>query len=516
NHNLRKILSIMLPKHYQHILALAFAVKKINDNPQILPNITLGFQIFDNYYSGKWTYHSTMLLLYTSENFFPNYRCNMEKKLIAVIGGLDSLTSLGMRILLEIYKIPQYNGILALLLHFRWIWIGVVVMDNENGERFVQTVLPMFSQKGICLAFLQKIPVVTFISDLLEMLHKGEKIYDSMISSKVTVILVYGESHSMGLFRFASYLSDEDVDSKYRKPLGKLWIFTVQMEIVSFGFQRYWDLGIFHGALGFAFHSNDVPGFQQFIKSRSPSTAKEDGFFKGFWEQVFNCWFLGTFIHEEEENICTGQEKLERVPAFFFEMSMSGYSYSIYNAVYAIAYALHAMFASGFKHKALVDSGLHIHNQPFCIEEKMTFDEDGNLIAGFDVINFIFSENQTVVKIGRIDPYSIPDKMLIIKKDAIIWSSWFNQPVSLCTPSCFPGSSKQVIEGKPFCCYACNPCPEGKITEMEGKDRISLLFCCFHKDILLVHYLYMGVYVCMHVPYIDICTHTHTHTYTPI
>ncbi|XP_070586509.1 vomeronasal type-2 receptor 26-like [Erythrolamprus reginae] len=505
---------IMLPKHYQHILALAFAIKKINDNPQILPNITLGFQIFDNYYSGKWTYHSTMLLLYTLENFYPNYSCNMDKKLIAVIGGLDSLTSLGIRTLLEIYKIPQltysptrmmkdkspglpfyqmvpkeelqYEGILALLLNFRWIWIGVVIMDNKNGERFVQTVLPMFSQKGVCLAFIHKIPVVTFISDLFEMLHKGEKIYDTLISSKVTVTLFYGESHSMGLFRFASYLSDEDVDHKPRKPLGKLWIFTAQMEIVSFGFQRYWDLGILHGALGFAFHSSDVPGFQQFIENRNPSTTKGDGFLKGFWEQIFNCRFLSPFIHEEKVNICTGKEKLKRVPALFFEMSMSGYSYSVYNAVYAIAYGLRAMFASGFKHKTIVDGGLQIHNQPFwqlpnflrhsafnnSIEEKMTFDEDGNLIAGFDVINFIFSENQTVVKIGQIHPHSSLDKMLIIKKDAIIWSSWFNQsqPVSLCTPSCFPGSSKQVIEGKPFCCYSCIPCPEGKIAENEDMN----------------------------------------------
>lgn len=57
----------------------------------------------------------------------------------------------------------------------------------------------------------------------------------------------------------------------------------------------------------------------------------------------------------------------------------------------------------------------------------MTFDKDGNLIAGFDVINFIFSENQTIVKIGKIDPHSSPDKMLIIKKDTITWNSWFNQ-----------------------------------------------------------------------------------------
>lgn len=48
-----------------------------------------------------------MLLIYTLEQFFPNYNCNMQNKLLAVIGGLDSLTSLDMAIVLDTYKIPQ-------------------------------------------------------------------------------------------------------------------------------------------------------------------------------------------------------------------------------------------------------------------------------------------------------------------------------------------------------------------------------------------------------------------------
>uniref|UniRef100_A0A670ZQ39 G-protein coupled receptors family 3 profile domain-containing protein n=1 Tax=Pseudonaja textilis TaxID=8673 RepID=A0A670ZQ39_PSETE len=398
----------ILPMNYQHILALAFAVKEINENPQILPNITLGFHIYNNYYNAKWTFHSTMLLTYTLERFFPNYNCNMKKKLLAVIGGLDSLTSLDMAIFLDIYKIPQltyspttvmkdkspglpfyqmvpredlqYEGILSLLLYFRWIWIGVVVMDTESGERFVQTVIPMFSQKGVCFAFIQKIPIPTFITNMSWMLKQGNIIYDTLRdNNKVKVILAYSESHSLGFFRFLSYLSDEEVESKHKNPLGKVWITTAQMELTSFGFQRDWDLDIFHGAIAFTFHSNHIPGFHEFIENQTPSGVTGDGFIKTFWEKTFGCLFPDTVSLSPPS----------------FEMDMSGHSYSIYNAVYAIAHAFQNMMTSGIR--VMVDGGLQLHKQSF----------------------------------------------------------WQTRPVSLCTPSCYPGSRKQVMDGEPFCCYTC-------------------------------------------------------------
>ncbi|XP_058038598.1 vomeronasal type-2 receptor 26-like [Ahaetulla prasina] len=504
----------ILPKNYQHILALAFAVKQINENPQILPNISLGFHIYDNYYNAEWTYHSTMLLIYTLEQFFPNYNCNMQNKLVAVIGGLDSLTSLDMAIVLDTYKIPQltysptpvmkdkspdlpfyqmvpkedlqYEGILSLLLYFKWIWIGVVIMETESGERFIQTVIPMFSQKGICFAFIQKIPVITFITNISEILHKGRNIYNTLTHSKATVILAYGESNSFGFFRFLSYQSDEAIDSKHRKSLGKVWITTAQMEIASFVFQRDWDLDIFHGAVAFMFHSRDVSGFQQFIENRNPFTTKEDGFFKNFWEQVFGC-VLPDIPDKMEKNHCTGAEQLGSLLYPNFEMSMSGHSYSVYNAVFTIAHALHAMQIAGFKHRTKIEGQLKLHNQPFwqlhsflrhvtfnnSLGDKIIFDQDEKLVDGFDIINFILSENQSKVKIGRIDPQSPAHQTFIIDKDAITWNSWFNQtaPVSLCTPRCNPGSRKQVMEGWPFCCYSCISCPKGKIAEKEDLNE---------------------------------------------
>ncbi|XP_025033282.1 vomeronasal type-2 receptor 26-like, partial [Python bivittatus] len=45
------------------------------------------------------------------------------------------------------------------------------------------------------------------------------------------------------------------------------------------------------------------------------------------------------------------------------------------------------------------------------------------------------------------------------------------RPISVCSESCYPGFSKKVKEGEPFCCYDCIPCPEGRISTQEGSSN---------------------------------------------
>ncbi|XP_053120311.1 vomeronasal type-2 receptor 26-like [Hemicordylus capensis] len=499
-----------MPKNYQHILALAFAVKEINENPQILPNVSLGFHIYDSYFIAKWSYYVTMLLISTPERFVPNYKCDHQNNLIAVIGGLDADISLYVATILDIYKIPQLiygpapvmndktpglsfyqmapnealqnAGILALLLLFRWTWIGLVVMDNDNGEQFVQTVFPTFSQSGICFAFIERIPPYTFVNEINDMLHQGEKIKDKIMKSKANVVVAHGESYITAHFAWLSFLSEPEYETK--KTRSKVWIGTAQTELTVFVFQRSWDLQIFSGGISFTFYPNDIPKFHQFVRSRNPSNTRGDGFIMDFWGNAFGCVFPNKFLSEIEGDICTGEEKLETVPAALFEMSMTGHSYSIYNAIYAAAYALHAMSSSILKQRRMVDShgwtlethhwwqlhhflrGVSFNNSA---GDQIFFDQNGKLVAGFDVVNWIFSSNQSVrrVKVGKMDPQAPLDKALLINEDVITWHSWFNhtRPLSLCSEFCYPGSSKRVKEGEPFCCFDCIPCPEGKISD---------------------------------------------------
>ncbi|XP_066486355.1 vomeronasal type-2 receptor 26-like [Tiliqua scincoides] len=503
----------IVTKNYQHILALAFAVKEINENPQILPNTSLGFHIYENYFSAKWAYYDAIQFTSTPESFVPNYKCDTHNNLLAVIMGLNFQTYQQVAILLDLYKIPQliygsspvmndktpglpfyqmvpneglqYVGIRSLLLHFRWTWIGVLTRDNEKGEWFVQTVLPFFSQSDICFAFIEKVPKTNVVSDVGDLMQRGTKIHDKIFGSQANVVLLYGETYSITTLLWLPYVSE--LLNVTKKVQGKVWIVTAQMEFLSFTFQRTFNKDMFHGTVAFSFHSSDPPGFHEYVKSVNPSSMTTDGFIRDFWQQSFACVFPSTWGDKVEWKPCMGTETLESLPRSIFERGMTGHSYSIYNAVHAVAHAFHAM--SRLTRRAMADSGeLKLQNElwwqlhPFLRSvsfnnsagDNVSFDHNEQLIAGLDINNWVISPNQSFhrVKIGAMDSQVPPGEALTINEDAMTWHSWFEQiqPLSLCNDHCHPGSSKKVKEGEPFCCYDCIKCPEGKISDQEDMN----------------------------------------------
>ncbi|XP_060137365.1 vomeronasal type-2 receptor 26-like [Zootoca vivipara] len=254
----------MVTKFYQHILALAFAVKVINENPNLLPNVTLGFHIYDSYYDARITYRNTLDLLFKMHRFAPNYKCDSQKNLIAIIRGLSSDTSFHMADTLRIYKIPQiaygsfpqeeseidnflsfyrmvpneahqYMAIINLLQRFGWTWVGLFVTDDEGGENFLQTLEQLLYQHGICSAFTQRIEKVARFDMLGEFFELLDRYYVGLTNDKANAFIVYGDSQTLTWLRSVIFLRDPE--NKESLTLRKVWIMTTQIDFLHYFLQ---------------------------------------------------------------------------------------------------------------------------------------------------------------------------------------------------------------------------------------------------------------------------------------
>ncbi|XP_070810152.1 vomeronasal type-2 receptor 26-like [Pituophis catenifer annectens] len=503
-------LSDVITKFYQHVLSLVFAVKEINENPQILPNATLGFHIYDSYTNPKMTYRTTLDLLFKSNRFLPNYKCGLRKILLAIIGGLGSDTSSHMAEILELYKIPQltygsfplaeidssqssslyfmapnevpqYVGIIRLLQRFGWKWIGLFAADTKSGEHFLQKLESLFFQHGICLSFLQRFPKQMRLDDLGILSDIMFHFYTHFTDVKTNTYIIYGESFALEWLTALKSLWEAANNGNAFS--SKVWISTSQIDFMLPGSQREWNLQFYDGAIAFQIHSSENLEFEEFLQSIKPYSTHEDGFRNHFWEEAFNCFLPNSELSSVDRQKCTGKEELGNLPESIFQLQMTGHSYSIYNGVYAVAHALHSMLSKGSNLKKILADKIakSPELQPFKIHpflqnisfnnsagEGVSFNEKREAAGGFDLINVIVFPNKSIrsVKVGKLDPDASHGNELIINENLIEWHKGFNRvlPVSLCNERCRPGSWKRKSEEKSFCCYDCVPCQPGKIS----------------------------------------------------
>ncbi|XP_060638893.2 vomeronasal type-2 receptor 26-like [Anolis sagrei] len=405
----------------------------------------------------------------------------------------------------------QYTGIISLLKHFGWRWVGLFVVDDDSGERFLETMEPLLSQNGICTAFTSKIPNQQRFHESKEQHYMIGFLYQMFNVPQIRIHVLYGTFLTIMWLR---YFGTHKILPVELQLVGKVWITTAQADFVqsSLGWNK--DMQVFQGSLSFMLQSKEVPGFQRFLRTIKLDWTAADDFLKLFWEEAFDCSFPDPRMRYQVSGTCTGEEKLDSLIGSLFEMHLSGHSYGIYNAVYAVAHALHASYLSRSNHRGKIHGLKEVLQDlqswqlhPFL--QGISFNNSaGEIVSlrgvntGFDIMNLVIFPNQSLthVKVGQIDPSSFKGKEFIIDNHMITWPSSFNQvlPISVCCDSCTPGYQKKKREGEKFCCYDCVPCPEGKISNQT--DTTECFPCpedqyaskdqdrCIHKVVTFLSY----------------------------
>ncbi|KAG8148028.1 hypothetical protein E2320_000216, partial [Naja naja] len=203
----------------------------------------------------------------------------------------------------------------AMLLYFQWNWVGFIVTENENGERFFSILRLMLMEKEICLAFTQMVKHDFSHAEVFKFtLH-------SKIWANVEVILFFAEPDIVETF-------------------------LLTLNFKSFG-QSPCPKHL-HGSLHFRDHNRNFSKFSNFLLSLDRLNPQGDRILPLWWEKVFDCEFHkpGRYFIKWKK-YCTGKENLWNLPTYKFQTKMTGESYNVYNAIYALAHTLHAMHGTG-------------------------------------------------------------------------------------------------------------------------------------------------------------------------
>ncbi|XP_074058412.1 vomeronasal type-2 receptor 26-like [Macrotis lagotis] len=483
-------------KNFQQVITIRFAVEEINKDPLLLPNISLGFQIYNAYHSDARTLESSLQWLTGRTQPVPNYSCRRQDKSVAVIGGATSALSVQMGTLMELYSFPQLSfgpfdpilsdktqfpslyqmaprdfsllrGVVQLLVHFKWTWVGLVTTDDLRGEEFLWEVTKEMARYDVCASFIEKIPVS-------ERRHEESAVefMPRIIESAARVVVIHGDTDSLMVLRHSQLPF---------VPTYKVWITTSHWDITMR--PNYVDNYNFHGALTFTYLTSEVPGFKSFLKTVNPDKEPEDIVLKEFWLSAFQCQDKYEKLELEQ---CAPNATLEDLPIFLYEMNMSGLSYTIYNAVYAVAWALHEMLlrtseiASEENGESWVPHPWQLHAFLKDIQfnnsagDQVFMNEKRSSEAQYDIRNYMTFINDTefLVKVGQFIPNAPPGQDFIMCEECIDWG-WIDSkvPRSVCSDSCTPGYRKSTKKGEPICCFSCSPCPEGEISNQMDVDH---------------------------------------------
>ncbi|XP_073479793.1 extracellular calcium-sensing receptor-like [Aquarana catesbeiana] len=445
------------PETYLQIQVVKFATMEINNNSGILPNVTLGFQVYDSCSMLQRELEGTLYMLTGQSKAIPNFQCQRKEKLAAIIGHSTSTFSILMAHILGLSRYPQIShfstssllsdrtqftsffrtvpsdafqskGLAKLVLNFGWTWVGLVAVANDYGQQGIQVIKQEILKSGACVEF-------TVYIQLNQPNHNIPQIVQVIKGSTAQAIVVF--STDVNFFSLLDELLKENITEK-------IWVASEAWSTSSLLTSEKYSR-LLAGTIGFAFYSGNIPGLKQHLDYVNPPELPEWPWNWMFWEESVGCTFLNfenvSFPHERPSRNCTEEDKVDNFQIYLKRISSLRIVYNLYSAVYVVAKALHDL------------SVCRPGNGPFV--------------------------NRSCSDVWNFKPWQVESTVIIMMMDnddnEDIAQDNNTIPTSVCSESCPPGFRKAAIMGKPHCCFQCIPCPLGEITNQS--DFVGCFKC---------------------------------------
>uniref|UniRef100_A0A8C6KL47 Metabotropic glutamate receptor 1 n=1 Tax=Nothobranchius furzeri TaxID=105023 RepID=A0A8C6KL47_NOTFU len=483
----------------QRVEAMFHTLDRINSDPNLLPNISLGCEIRDS------CWHSSVALEQSIEfirdslisirddkdgskwciDGTPSNQPPPSKKPIAgVIGPGSSSVAIQVQNLLQLFNIPQIaysatsidlsdktlfkyflrvvpsdtlqaRAMLDIVKRYNWTYVSAVHTEGNYGESGMEAFKELASQEGLCIAHSDKIYS-----------NAGEKHFDRLLRKlrerlpKARVVVCFCEGMTVrGLLMAMRRLG---VYGEFLLVGSDGW--ADRYEVVE-GYEQEAE-----GGITMKLQSEVVKTFDDYYLKLRLDTNTRNPWFAEFWQYRFQCRIPG-HPHEKKnyKKVCSGQESLQEN---YVQDSKMGF---VINAIYAMAHGLHDMH----KELCLEKTGLCEAMDPIdgsklldyllktsfrgVSGEEIYFDENGDTPGRYDIMNLqdVGDDRFDYLNVG-----SWSEGILSID-DSKLWMNSSDTVRSVCSDPCSKGQIKVIRKGEVSCCWICTTCKDNEIVQDE-------------------------------------------------
>ncbi|XP_058477645.1 extracellular calcium-sensing receptor-like [Solea solea] len=481
---------------------MAYTIDEINRNSNMLPNVTLGYSVYDNcLQTGIGVGAALSLVSGKQEQVTLGKNCSGTHPFLGIVGESSSTRTVAIAMVLGLYRVPmvsyyatcsflsdrqkfpsffrtipsdafQVRTMIQILKHFGWTWVGLLLSDDEYGihaTRSFHSELRLNS--GGCVAYTEILP---WGDDTTEL----RRIVDVMKKSTARVVIV---------FAYETHLIDLMKEVVRQNVTGLHWMaseaWTSGTSLQTPDFMPY-----LAGTLGITVRRGEIPGLRDFLIQIRPdihhNNTHGQSVVNQFWEHTFQCRFAPPPAGwvEAGGELCTGQEVIEIVETGFLDVSNLRAEYNVYKAVYALAYALDDMLKcqpgrgpfsnNTCAHLQRLEPWQLLYylekvNFTTSSGDRVSFDEKGNILPVYDIMNWVWlpDERIKVQKVGEVQRSAFNGAEVTLDEDKIFWNFHSEQPPrSVCSESCPPGTRVVKTRRRSECCFDCVPCSDGEIS----------------------------------------------------
>ncbi|XP_022784676.1 metabotropic glutamate receptor 2-like [Stylophora pistillata] len=477
---------------FQYLTAMLFAIEEINNNPNLLPNITLGAKIYD-------TCRSQTIGADRAKDIIKYTLVDHSPPLAGVIGPFVSDVSIAVANLLRVFNIPQVSygstsadlsnkeiysyffrtvppdsfqayAMVDVLKEYNWDYIFTVNSYGNYGQKGMAELRKAAQAAEICVAHSAQLPSLPNNDDFKKVIDDFLRKRTENSKTVNTVVIFTTQADSADLLHAAK----EAGATQFTWVGSNGWSNRVD---VTEGREEVAD-----GSLTVNHLEGEVQRFHTYFRNLTPSDNKFNPWFGEFWEAVVKCNMPGKGENNPlMSRSCAGEERLP------VDIEMAPVRVVI-NAVYAMAHALHNLqqvyclgvaglcqnMTRNFQREKLLDFLRNASFSDSALNFSIHFNQNQEIDGIYDIKNFHIGTGGkwTYSNVGKWQGRLIAGKQvrgkLKINESAIDWGrNKSHPPSSFCSRACNDSQIRKPRSRAPKCCWDCINCEANDIIKDE-------------------------------------------------